>query len=395
MVYISEKAERMIQAAQERATQPSSTERALQDIESTREAPPIQVETLRDTEVFIPDSALEMIEQYRSSTTAEKVVGLATEAGEGLTFGFLGELIAGVKAATTEESYNEAKEKYESARKEFLEKNPMLERYVLPIEFIASIPTGLGLAKTLTKAGIKSTAKVAGIEGGLYGFGTGESFDERVRNAAIVGLTGMGIGKIISAASRSERAGGLKRESDDLVTAEADIDDMALQIARDAEVFTEVDVPKYTRKPLREAQTVGEFFDSAVNAFTEFYNDKLRGVSDTIASKMPEVGFRFQRVDETALREVNIMLDGIAEDLVPVIRIVNQDEKAKGLLLDYGAGYLGDTFEDSVKVLRAEMGTSMSEKQLNTLTEYLRLSREKNQLLNEKVFGAECVILVK
>ena len=365
------------------------TERSLPElnIPSTKEAP--DVEYFSDTEVFVPDSARAFIEQYRSSTTAEKITGLAVEAGEGLTFGFLGELAAGVKAATTKESYDEAKEKYESARKTFLKKNPLLEKYVLPIEFIASIPTGIGLAKTLVKSGVKSKAKIGGIEGGLYGFGTGESAEERAINTAVVGLTGFGLGKVVSFASKSQAAGGLKSQADETVTAESDIDDMALQLARDAEVFTEVDVPKYTRKPLKEAQTIGEFWDSTTSALAEFYNDKLTGVSDAIAREMPEVGFRFQRVDETALREVNLMLDGIAEDLVPVIRVVNQDENAKGLLLDYGAGFLGDTFEDSLKVLRSEMGTSMSEQQLNTLTKYLKLSREKNRLLNEKVFGAE------
>ena len=213
MVYVPEK-------IAQRAKQ--MTERSLPElnIPSAKEAS--DVERSVSTKVFVPDSARDFIEQYRSSTTAEKITGLAVEAGEGLTFGFLGELVAGVKAATTKESYDEAKEKYESARKNFIKKNPLLERYVMHIEFIASIQRGVGLAKTLAKAGVTSAAKVGAIEGGLYGFGTGDSFEDRLVRSGATALGGLTIGKTISLATRPRKAGGMKTESDEHADSELD-----------------------------------------------------------------------------------------------------------------------------------------------------------------------------
>ena len=393
MVYVPEK-------IAQRAKQ--MTERSLPElnIPSAKEAS--DVERSVSTKVFVPDSARDFIEQYRSSTTAEKITGLAVEAGEGLTFGFLGELVAGVKAATTKESYDEAKEKYESARKNFIKKNPLLERYVLPIEFIASIPTGVGLAKTLAKAGVTSAAKVGAIEGGLYGFGTGDSFEDRLVRSGATALGGLTIGKTISLATRPRKAGGMKTESDELADSELDKKTTA-QRDEDLkeELWEERNIPDYDRTPLRDAKTVGEFYNSAVTGLKKFYDDKITGASDAIARYMPQVGMRFQRADENALRIVNQELDGMAEELLPIAKVINEDERVKGIFLDFAAGritnnvkkvggvnmQLADSLDESMSVLFGMLKNDFSQEQLGHLERYLRYSHKKNRDLNGTIFG--------
>ena len=46
----------------------------------------------------------------------------------------------------------------------------------------------------------------------------------------------------------------------------------------------------------------------------------------------PQIGARYQKADETALRTTNKELGNLAERLVPVIKIINDDTRAKGAL---------------------------------------------------------------
>ena len=138
---------------------------------------------------------------------------------------------------------------------------------------------------------------------------------------------------------------------------------------------------------MRDAQTVGEFWEGTKTAFKEFYNDKITGVSDDIARRMPQVGFRWQRSDETALRQINKELGGFADQLIPVMRIINENERVKGALLDYGAGRLGK-IDNAVSFLRKDFAEYMSEANLDALEKYLRYSARKNDELNQKVFGS-------
>ena len=345
-----------------------------------------KAEVKKATKLELPDSIKE-----RAAATAqernEDLVSLSVEVGEGITLGALGELAAIAQAATSEKTYREARNEYEGARDQFKRENPRYAALALPMELLASIPTGIGVFKTLTKAGIKSTAVAGAVESGSYGFLSGEGFEERVGLATGGALAGYTLGKIVDVAFKPTAAGGLRTKADDLADDSLDVDDVAMQRALDQERYVEFDVPIYSQKPLREAATVGEFWDSATGAIRKFYDDKITGVSDEIARRIPVAGFRFQRADETALREINKKLDGIAEDLVPVIRIVNESPRVKGILLDYGAGMLGK-IDDAIPRLKAEFMEDMTEAQLDVLEQYLRISAKKNDELNAKVFGA-------
>ena len=166
-------------------------------------------------ELVIPESVYEIIDSEESDFF-DGLKGLAIEAGEGLTFGALGELVAVAQAATSDDTYEEAKAEYEEARRRFKEENPNLAEYALPLELIASIPTGIGFFKTLGKIGVKSVAKQAGIEGLVYGGLSGEDAEDRVIRAVTGGALGMTGGKIIDVATGAVKTAGrkLKDKSD-------------------------------------------------------------------------------------------------------------------------------------------------------------------------------------
>jgi len=330
----------------------------------------------------IKDAALRI-----ASRREARAEGLGLELTQGLTFGLADEFTATMESLTSDKTYSEAKEEYGAKRRAFKKKNPELADEAFLLEAVASIPTGAGVAAGLGKAGIKSLGKIGAIEAGGYGVASGDTFEERVGQGVVGGLAGFGIGKLVQAATRPASMGGLKTQADNTANDASDIDDIAIQRALEEEKFIEVDIPEYTRKSLSEAQTVGEFWDSAKTAIRKFYDDKVTGVSDDIARRMPQVGLRFQRADETALRQINKDVGGFAEQLIPVMRVINENERVKGALLDYGAGRLGN-LDDAISFLRKDFAKQMSEENLNALEKYLRYSARKNEELNQKVFGS-------
>lgn len=164
----------------------------------------------RDTsDIVIPESVYEIIDSEETDFF-DGLKGLAIEAGEGLTFGALGELAAMAQAATSDDTYEEAKAEYEEARRKFKEENPNLAEYALPLELIASIPTGIGFFKTLGKIGVKSAVKSAGIEAATYGALSGEGAEDRVIKAVTGGALGLAGGKIIDVATGAVKTAGRK-----------------------------------------------------------------------------------------------------------------------------------------------------------------------------------------
>ena len=204
----------------------------------------------------------------------------------------------------------------------------------------------------------------------------------------------MTLGKVIDAAITPSSAGGLKTKADSLADEAEAINDQgqlrAIQEAEDAAIYTEVDNPRYTVKPLRDAQTAGELWDGLTGALKRFYDDKLTGVSDRLMRNVSgDVGGRYQVADETALRVIDKDLGTLQERLIPVIKIINEDERSLGVLLDFGAGKLGKGFADSVRRLEKELSDQLNAEHMASLKQYLAYSYRKNRRLNKNVFGAD------
>ena len=182
------------------------------------------------------------------------------------------------------------------------------------------------------------------IEGGIYGAGSGDTFEERAFYGTVGSLAGLGLGKVTSMMSKGTSSGGLRTQADEVadqsIPATDDAVNLNLERAKDNEIYVEVDNPRYTQKPLSESQTVGELWTGLTGALRNFYNDKMTGLSDRLGREVSnDVMGRYQRGNQAALRITNNEMEQLSKDMVPVIQVVNEDEAVKGALLDYGAGY--------------------------------------------------------
>jgi hypothetical protein len=130
-------------------------------------------------DIVIPQSAID-IRRELANEEGKRLAALVTEAGEGVTLGLLGEIKAVIESATTDKTYDRAKAEYEVAREQFRANNPELAQLATPVELIATLPTGIGLARGLAKAGVTSIAAQAGIESSIYGVATGEGTENRL-----------------------------------------------------------------------------------------------------------------------------------------------------------------------------------------------------------------------
>lgn len=357
----------------------------------------------------------EYYQNYKNKRTEELAGGVRAAAG-GLTFQLADEMEALLRASVKEEgSYEEelAIIREQQDRYELL--NP---GKALALEGAGALPTGYGLSAGLTRLGVKSPVLQAGFEGFSYGAGSGDTFEQRVQFATVGTVAGMSVGKLIDMATTPSPAGGLRTKADEISDESLPVENQAANLdiekAIDNEVYKEVDTPRYTRKPLSEAATFGELYDGVKQAVSDFYDDKLTGLSDRIIRRVSqEVGGRIQRADQSALFIVGKELDSMSKELVPVIKIINESEKAKGTMLDYAAGkmftdkeifqfnaiarkmtpaarkkYRTNLQAKSRDRLQEALGDELSTEHLAVLNRYLAYSAKKNDELNLNVFGA-------
>ena len=86
----------------------------------------------------------------------------------------------------------------------------------------------------------------------------------------------------------------------------------------------------------RDAVTAGEFFDGVKQLIKDFYNDKLVGASDYIMKLSPDVGARFQRFSETALRNNTMAFETVMNPMAKTVKGLDQDDKyLKAMIMDY------------------------------------------------------------
>lgn len=145
-------------------------------------------------DIVIPQSAID-IRRELANEEGKRIASLVTEAGEGVTLGLLGELKAVIESATSDKTYERAKAEYEVAREQFRANNPELAQLATPVELIATLPTGYGIARGLAKAGVTSIAAQAGIESSIYGVATGEGVENRLFQGIGYGALGALAGK--------------------------------------------------------------------------------------------------------------------------------------------------------------------------------------------------------
>ena len=85
----------------------------------------------------------------------------------------------------------------------------------------------------------------------------------------------------------------------------------------------------------RDATNAGEFFDGVKDLIKRFYNNNLVGASDYLMKISPEVGARFQRFTETALRNNTISFENVMVPMEKVVKGLEKDRQLKAMMLDY------------------------------------------------------------
>ena len=152
------------------------------------------------TNIVIPKEAIDIRKQL-ANEEGKRLSELVKQAGEGVTFGLLGELAAAVESATTDKTYDRAKAEYEVAREQFIKNNPELSQIGTAAEFLGTLGTGVALSKGLTKLGIYSLADQGLAEGVVYGLASGEGGEGRVASALLYGgfgnILGRGFDKLL------------------------------------------------------------------------------------------------------------------------------------------------------------------------------------------------------
>lgn len=151
-------------------------------------------------DIVVPKEAQDIFGEI-TNERFERAKGVAIEFGEGVTFGLLGELASAVTAAKTDQSYEEAKSRYEAARKIFKQQNPEIGQLGTAAEFLGTFGTGVGLSRGLTKLGVYSIADQGLVEGVTYGLASGEGGEGRITSALLYGgfgnILGRGFDKLL------------------------------------------------------------------------------------------------------------------------------------------------------------------------------------------------------
>lgn len=163
------------------------------------------------------------LEALRANQKPETISGFPNEinqAVKGLTFGFNDELTAATAAGMDAfdrgslnnlgNAYNQSLSSVRATEKQYEEENPLtsLALQVGPSLAIggagALTQTGKMVARGLGSGNLAARAAKAGAlgaaSGGLYGYGTGEGEEDRLRNAGVGSLIGAGFGAALPAA---------------------------------------------------------------------------------------------------------------------------------------------------------------------------------------------------
>ena len=338
--------------------------------------------------------AIDGLVEFRQERSRRNITGGVRSAFQGATFGYGDEIEAMYKSSQAGTDYEDELYKIREEQRDYSILNPKTS---MALELAGSIPTSLGFGGALTKAGL-SVAKTAALEGALYGTGIGETSEERVMSGIVGGVAGLTVGKLVDTALTgklerpdivADQKQSVSTNSSIPLTTETPDNAFIDKDILDVEQYRTVADPAFRRKPLSEATTAGELYEGVKASVRQFYNDKMRGVSDTLwAEVSPDVGGRYQRASETALRESSKALGKFQDKLVPAIRAINENADAKGALLDYSAGFLGKG-DKGVEALNKELSKILNTEQLNAVNEYLAYSKSSNLRLNKEVFAAD------
>lgn len=138
--------------------------------------------------IDVPKDPVEIYFANKKARQARDIKGLLRVTAQGFGLGFGEELESFITGRDVKEIRSEMDE--------FSKMNPRIAFYG---ELLPGIGTGVGVARTLTKAGVTSLGAQGAIELGVYGVGTGETAVERLEQGLLFAATGGILGKALDA----------------------------------------------------------------------------------------------------------------------------------------------------------------------------------------------------
>ena len=230
---------------------------------------------------------------------------------------------------------------------QFEEENPMLSGAATGAGFVSGLAVPIGAVGKGASVG-----RAAGVGAGYgAGFGAlaGEGEEERIQGA----ITGAALGGALGAGAQR-----LSKKLEELAqNPSATATDEAAELV-DSGNWTDLD------KNIR------------------WWDQNFVGVSDAIRRRIsPEVGGRVQRADETAMRQRNLESAEFVEnaDMQRVIKLVDDDEKFKGMVLDYAQG--AKPADELLRYVDDKLDTAAT----GALSKYINWSNRSNATYNRRL----------
>ena len=135
---------------------------------------------------------------------------------QGTSFGFGDELEAITRSVFGEKQYKENLKEIRSEISKFKKDFPAT---AIGAEVVGSLPTAIVGGAGLARLGLKAPSLIAGTEGAIYGFGSGEdNVQDRLKSSAITGTASAVGSKILGQVAKSESAKKLIKEGVNLTT---------------------------------------------------------------------------------------------------------------------------------------------------------------------------------
>lgn len=233
-------------------------------------------------------------------------------AARGLTFSTSDEL----EALLSEGDYEENLEKIRSEMAEYSKENPVTATV---LEVAGAIPTSLFGGGLLARGGVKLAGQGA-IEGGIYGFASGEGVEDRVMSSMIGATVGAAVGKGLDKAFDGSL--GKLKDPKLLREKQLDIKEKALKEAKVERVTPDIDdYDLGDQLLLREVEFLGDVVGrrgmSAEQAYDEFFN-RLKKYGEDMGVDSKKVAAALNK--NKTLKDLRAMLKEADEDSLPQLR---------------------------------------------------------------------------
>lgn len=209
-------------------------------VEETESSEPVAKNARDDYLSFLKEEQEQLATGFKRATAQAVTLGFGEE----------------IEAMFSDKPYEEALTDIRGEMAEFARRFPKTAFYG---ELLPGIATGVGAAKGLAKAGIKSMSAQGAIELGTYGVGTGETAEERLEQGMLFAATGGVLGRALdvvmpSSSDIAAKSAAVRTKSKETVS----VEDSPVVVNTPDEVTAQAKELYETYRPQLEARSQAE-----------------------------------------------------------------------------------------------------------------------------------------